>query len=69
MIKPAPATTFDFTEGIVTTLTNTVSALLKSKGTITVIIIIAIVAFLIGYLSGRPSGFHDAELAFKKSLL
>ncbi|MCL5949589.1 MAG: hypothetical protein M1490_03835 [Candidatus Bathyarchaeota archaeon] len=65
----APATTTNFTEGIVTTLTNTLSALLKSKGAIALIIVIAIVAFAIGYLSGRPSGFHDTEPVLKKSLL
>ena len=47
-------------EGIVTALTNTVSALLKSKGAIAVIIISILAAFLIGYLSGRPRVFNDS---------
>ena len=67
-MSKAPATTNVSLEGMVTALTNTVSALLKSKGALAVIIIIALVAFLIGYLLGRPSGFRDGEPAFKKQM-
>ena len=51
-------------EGIVTTLTNTVSTLLKSKGAIAVIIVIAAVAFAIGYLLGQPFVYKDSPPAY-----
>ncbi|MGE5533374.1 MAG: hypothetical protein ACM3UN_03385 [Bacillota bacterium] len=60
---PEAPTTITF-EGIVTTLTNTVSTLLKVKGAIAVILVIAVVAFALGYLSGRPLVYRDSPPAF-----
>ena len=56
------------TTDLMKTIGDSLSTLLKSKETIMALIVVAVLAFALGYLSNNANGFQDSDPAIKKGL-